>query len=222
MSILVFSDTHFTKKFDKKRFNKLSELINKADNVIIDGDFWEGLTISFDDFLNSGWNRLFSLLKAKKAVYIFGNHDDHRLSDDRIYKFCDKAVNTYELKTPKRTYFFTHGQDFLFPKTKDKNRNIKRSLKFKTKINIIIASTIQSILFTILGAKAFPQTFNEITIEQRKAIAPIEYLLVSGHTHRPQYKPEINFIDIGFFNYGWANYMLINENGDFEFKSERY
>lgn len=222
MKTLVFSDTHFDKRFDQRRFNKLADLIANADNVIINGDFWEGLAISFDEFMGSKWKALFPLLKAKKAIYVYGNHDDARLSDDRIYEFCDEAVENYTYKTPSRTYFFTHGQQFLFPKLKDKDSGIKRALKPLTKMDIFVAAKIQATMFKLFGPNIFPKRFNKMSLEERKAIAPIENLVVCGHSHKPQYQPDLNFIDIGFFNYGWANYMLIDDRGEFEFKSERY
>lgn len=222
MSTLVISDTHFTKKFDPKRFSKLSDLINKADKVIINGDFWEGMSISFDEFMSSKWNQLFPLLKAKKATYVYGNHDDKRLSDERICEFCDEAVEELTLETPTRTYFFTHGQQFLYPHMKDQDSPVKRARKFLTKIDIFIAGIIQRLVFGIFGPNAFPKKFNNMTKEVRESVASLEYLLVCGHSHTPQYKPELNFMDIGFFNYGWANYLVIDKEGNFEFKSERY
>lgn len=222
MKTLVFSDTHFTNEFDQKKFNKLANLINEADRVIIDGDFWEGLIVTFDEFLNSEWRKLFPMLKAKKAVYVYGNHDDQRLSDERVYEFCDNAVSNYEFLTNKHNYFFTHGHQYLFPRHKEDHINEKGEVPFSKKWNAIIGTKIQKILFGLFGPNIFPKSFNEMTLEERKAIAPMDYLLVCGHSHTPQYKPEFNFIDIGFFNYGWANYMLIDDKGDFEFKSEKY
>ncbi len=222
MSVFVFSDTHFTRRFDEKRFQKLASLIEKSDMVIINGDFWEGLSVSFDDFINSEWKKLFQLLKAKKAVYVFGNHDDPVVSDKRIYEFCDVAVREYKYETPTRTYYFTHGQEFLYPKMKDPESARKRALKLLTKMDIFVAGITQSVIFTIGGSKILPEKFNYMTLEQRKRIAPIEYLLVCGHSHRPMYQPKLNFIDIGFFNYGWANYMLIDDMGEFKFVSEKY
>jgi predicted phosphodiesterase len=222
METLVFSDTHFTRKFDKKRYLKLKSLIEKANKVIIDGDFWEGLSIPFTDFLNSEWKILFPLLKSKDTIYVFGNHDDPAMSDERIYEFCNQAVADYKLETSTIKYYFTHGQDFLFPKLKDRSLGIKRALKLLTKIDIFVAGIIQGILFKIFGPAVFPEKFNKMTLEERKRIAPLDYLLVCGHSHRPLYQPNLNFIDIGFFNYGWANYMLINEQGQFDFISERY
>lgn len=219
---IVISDTHFTKLFQPKRYKKLVGLINNADQVVLNGDFWEGMAISFDDFMNSKWKQLFPLLKEKKAIYVYGNHDDPALSDDRVYEFCETAVEEYALKTPKRTYYFNHGQDFLTPRVKDRSQLEKKARKLITRLEIFIAGIIQGVGFALLGPNILPKKFNEMTIFEREKIAPMEYLLVCGHSHKPQYQPNLNFIDIGFFNYGWANYMLIDDKGDFEFHSEKY
>lgn len=222
MSTLVFSDTHFTRYFEPKRYNKLVELINKVDTVIINGDFWEGLSISFNNFMNSEWKKLFPLLKSKNTIYVYGNHDDPAVSDERIYEFCSQAVADYKLATPTRKYYFTHGQDFLYPKLRDPDSTKKRALKLLTKADIFVAEILQYLIFNIAGPRALPKKFNKMSLEERKRVAPLDYLLVCGHSHRPLYQPELNFIDIGFFNFGWANYMLINDNGEYDFVSERY
>ena len=70
MSTLVFSDTHFGKKFHQRQFEALKKLISESNKIIINGDFWEGLAISFDDFLKSDWSKLFPLLKQRETIYV--------------------------------------------------------------------------------------------------------------------------------------------------------
>jgi len=216
MSTFVFSDTHLTTKFNQRKFNKLTQLIRQSDQVIINGDFWEGLIIKFDQFLNSRWKELFPLLKEKKAIYIYGNHDDDYFSDNRVFQFCDKATKEYYLETPKQKYFFTHGQHFLFPKQPKQYKLTPAPLKEE------ILHFIQFLAFTILGPFAYPNKFNDISLEERKALTSMENILVCGHTHRPEHRKSLNFIDLGAFNYGYANYMLIDKEGNFELKSEKY
>lgn len=224
MKTLVFSDTHFTTKFDKKRFVRLKDLIEACDHVVINGDLFEGMTTSFTEFVNSRWNELFPLLKAKNAVYVYGNHDDKALSDARVLTFCDKAVDEYTLDTKTQTYHFKHGQEFLFPKYSEKRHlaDLQKAGGFYMKAHIALATFIQKTLFTFFGPKILPNSFNHIPQEVRAKIGNPNHLLVCGHTHRPHYDKTCNFMDIGFFNYGWANYLLIDDEGKFEFKSERY
>jgi predicted phosphodiesterase len=217
MSTFVFSDSHLYGKVNKRKLDKLKSLIEKADNVIINGDFWEGLIITFDEFMESDWKELFPLLKAKHTVYVFGNHDHKGLSDDRIYQFCDLAVHEYELKTPKHTYFFTHGAEFLYPRQADVSL-----LKREHPKQEAFMTDIQRIIFSIFGPHVLPKSFNFINKEERQRLTSLDNILVCGHTHRPQYQKDLNFIDLGFFNYGYANYLLIDNEGNFEIKCERY
>ncbi|PIS21984.1 hypothetical protein COT50_04325 [candidate division WWE3 bacterium CG08_land_8_20_14_0_20_41_10] len=224
MSTLVFSDTHFGKKFHKRRFDALSKLISKSDKIIINGDFWEGLAISFGDFLASDWNKLFPLLKQKQTIYIYGNHDHQMYSDDRVYQFCNQAVTEYTLETPLHKYLFRHGHEFLFPKHSEKclrehmNQAGTRVRKFK----LAVANVIQQVGFGLFGPKILPSFINYISAQERQSIGLPDQLLVCGHTHRPHANKKTGFLDIGFFNFGWANYVEIDNTGNYKLVSNRY
>ena len=109
MNILIFSDTHLYLPFNEKKYNFLKKIIEKSDRVIINGDFFDDYMISFDDFLNSPWNGLFPLLKTKKTVYIYGNHDKRSFSDKRADLFSDIQAERYKIKTQDKTFIFEHG-----------------------------------------------------------------------------------------------------------------
>ena len=64
--ILIFSDTHLTKRFEEKKYNLLVRLVSSSDRVIINGDFWDSWFVSFKDFLGSKWNKLFPLLRERE------------------------------------------------------------------------------------------------------------------------------------------------------------
>jgi predicted MPP superfamily phosphohydrolase len=87
MQTLIFSDTHLTKGFNRKKYEFLREIIEPVDRVIINGDFWDGYLTSFDKFVNSEWQKLFPLLKEKQTIYLYGNHDKT--------KWCDSRVNLF-------------------------------------------------------------------------------------------------------------------------------
>jgi len=222
MKTLVFSDTHLTVKFNQKQYNKLVTLIDSVDRVIINGDFWEGLYISFEQFLKSEWSNLFHLLKSKEAVYIYGDHDNKKLSDNRVYKFCGVATNEYLLKTQNTNFYFTHGEKFLFPKQKKGKERWRKAQKIAFKVETITGRCIQLIVFTLFGPNFFPKIFNKMDVKTRLKITKKDNLLVCGHSHTPQYNKKLNFVDTGFFNYGWANYMIIEANGSFKLKQEKY
>src|SRR3989344_3091091 len=207
MSTFVFSDTHFTTKFNQRKFDKLAGLIKRADQVIIDGDFWEGLIITFDEFLKSKWNELFPLLKEKHAIYIYGNHDDEYFCDERVSQFCDQALSSYLLETPKQKFLFTHGQNFLYPKQPKGVKLIPHPRREE------LLHLIQYTIFSLFGPFAYPKSFNNISKQDRESITSMQNLLVCGHTHRPELRKDLHFADLGAFNYGYANYMWIDDNG---------
>ena len=99
MRYLIFSDTHLTPKYEPKKFAVLKNAIEQADRVIINGDFWEGFVCTFNEFVESPWSKeLFPLLKKKKAVYLFGNHDRESLANERASLFSDKQMKKYSFK----------------------------------------------------------------------------------------------------------------------------
>jgi len=55
MKTLIFADTHLTEKFDVKLFDYIAPLALKADQIIINGDFWDSYLTSFDQFMSSSW-----------------------------------------------------------------------------------------------------------------------------------------------------------------------
>jgi predicted phosphodiesterase len=109
MKILIFSDSHLTHKFDKELFDYISKIIKDVDQVIINGDFWDGYLTTFDKFVNSEWQQLFPVLKEKNTVYIFGNHDKKEFSDDRVNLFSNNQSNYYEFKSENKKFYIAHG-----------------------------------------------------------------------------------------------------------------
>jgi UDP-2,3-diacylglucosamine pyrophosphatase LpxH len=224
MSTLVFSDTHFTQRFQPRQFEALAKLIAASNKVIINGDFWEGLVISFDEFLASEWRKLFPLLKQKATVYVYGNHDEQLFSDSRVYRFCDTVTNEYCLDTPTHKYLFRHGHEFLFPKyfRERHQAHVKRARSLRMRLSNEKNILLQNVGFGLFGPRVLPAVINRIPQDVRATIGKPDQLLVCGHTHRPGYMPKTNFVDIGFFNYGWANYLSINDAGEFNLVSKRY
>lgn len=113
MKTLIFSDTHFSSRFDQSRCNYIASLINQADQVIINGDFWDMYQSSFDQFFNSSWSQLFPLLSTKQTVYLFGNHDPQSQSDERIKTFCQKTGLSHILESGNKKFFIEHGDTYV-------------------------------------------------------------------------------------------------------------
>ncbi len=218
MKYLIFSDTHLTAKFDKKKYTFLKKIISEADRVIINGDFWDGYEIYFNQFISSPWKKLFPLLKKKQAVYLYGNHDKKSLNDKRVSLFSTKQALYHLLKSSNRSFWIEHGNKY-FPDWEEKVQIKQPNYVINRLYNIT-----EKILFTIFGTKiqtVFFHQFNK-TIEQaiQKTI-PKRYIFICGHTHAQELDLKNHFINTGIIRHGLAQYLLI-ENGKLELKSERY
>jgi predicted phosphodiesterase len=209
MTILVFSDTHLYLPFDQKKFNFLKKIINDSDQVIINGDFFDDYMISFNDFIKSPWNQLFSLLKKKKAVYIFGNHDQEKFSDKRIGLFSIKQTSEYRIKINNKTYIFAHGQQFR--KTPD--LFIKKVFKPIVSLVVRISHYKRQNLANIFGRNFLRLRFayRNVTTKTKaiKTIKNNEFIVV-GHNHWAEVDEKNHFACCGAILYGYAQYLTID------------
>lgn len=121
MTIIIISDTHLTNEFDQKRFDFLKKIILESDQVIINGDFWDGYFVEFKNFIESSWRELFPFLKAKRTVYIFGNHDRREWADEHVNLYSVEQKEKHELRLNERIFHIEHGNkiapvpDDIFP-----------------------------------------------------------------------------------------------------------
>lgn len=207
MTILVFSDTHLTNRFNKKKFLFLSRIINKADKVIINGDFWDGHLTTFDHFITSKWIYLFKLLKKKKAIYIYGNHDRKEYSDHRVSSFSAIQASSYSLKFNNHRYYFEHGNAFL--------PSIDKKLR-------IFSSSLIKILVFIENCFELPIQYLNIwfgglignkRIKKKRNGETKNGFIVCGHTHYAEIDHKNKFLNTGFVKFGKASYLLIDNNG---------
>ena len=209
MNILVFSDTHLYLPFDQKKFGFLKKIISGSDQVIINGDFFDDYMISFADFIKSPWSQLFPLLKNKKAIYIFGNHDQQKFSDKRLSLFSDVQIANYELQTASYKLIFTHGQQFR--KTPD--LFIKKNLRFFVFLAVKIAHIIRQLMTNVFGRNFLNLRFAyRNTATKEKAIRTIkenEFIIV-GHNHWAEVDEEKHFACNGAILYGFAQYLTID------------
>ncbi len=209
MNILVFSDTHLFLPFDQKKFNFLKKIISESDQVIINGDFFDSYMISFNDFINSPWNQLFPLLKKKKTVYIFGNHDQEKFSDKQTSLFSMKQAVEYRMKINNETYIFTHGQQFR--KTPD--LFIKRFFKPFVSLVVRIAHFKRQNLTNIFGRNflRFRFAYRNIKTKEKaiKTIKNNEFIVV-GHNHWAEVDEKKHFACNGAILYGFAQYLTID------------
>ncbi|VVA43924.1 conserved hypothetical protein [Candidatus Roizmanbacteria bacterium] len=223
MNILVFSDTHLYLPFDQKKFNFLKKIINESDQVIINGDFFDDYMISFSDFIQSSWNQLFPLLKEKKAIYIFGNHDLEKFSDKRLSLFSDLQVNNYQLTLNNKIFNFEHGH-----KTRP-TPDTKFNLDWKTKHYGMVIVHLIRYLFTKMFAKSAVIIMYGRNNNGSKQYMKTNYQInnnhyyVIGHNHFGEVDEKNHFACSGAILYGFAQYLTIDSiSGEIKLHEEWY
>lgn len=211
MRILIFSDSHLYLPVDEKKLVFLKKIIKSADRVIINGDFYDSYMIKFDEFIKSKWNELFPLLKSKKAIYIYGNHDARKSSDKRSELFSEIQAERYKIKTPARTFIFEHGQKTRI--TADVSHNIEWKYLHMA---IVIGHFMRGLLVSLFGKLFLWLRFSYRNRNSKKRIAkmykPAENeVYVIGHNHWGEVDLENNFAASGAILYGYAQYLTIED-----------
>lgn len=224
---LVFSDTHFKKKADKKLLSALIALVRAHENIIILGDFWDKYFLSFEEFIeNRIYFPLFDALKAKNTIYLFGNHDPRELMDDRVYKFCKELKYTHEMKVGNKLFHFEHGD--ILAGVYELPTIMEWLDVFRVKVLKIPEYQVAKIDFVIFGImekftngrNLLGKKWNEIIYSKSKSLDILKNkILVCGHTH---YHDEYDtYINIGANMYGYLQYMTI-ANGHAKLIQTRY
>jgi len=219
MKTLIFSDTHLTHNFEPKKYTLLKKIISSADKVIINGDFWDGLSTTFDKFVKSDWKALFPLLKQKQTVYIYGNHDCCHMSDARVNLFSIKQTEEYYAYTNPKKLIIRHGHQHT-PSIQNyfKNKHVLKTLND-------MHDSAEKAIIKIFGRSIFRYgLYRSFTFSihryARRHIKPGE-VLVCGHSHNAVFKPEKKYINSGLIRHGLAQYLII-ENKKIKLFEERY
>ncbi|MDQ6986129.1 MAG: metallophosphoesterase family protein [Candidatus Dojkabacteria bacterium] len=214
MKHLVISDLHLTKKFNQKKANELIHLFTSVDRVIINGDFWESYAITFDDFIKSRWNILFSVLKMKKTVYIPGNHDEEEELDERVNLFSDTFTVRTELEYSKVKYFIEHGHKICGDEPK-KNKFLRR---------VAYTNSLLELPVTFFSNGILQKIYSKADIEKlksysKKNLKDNEYL-ITGHTHIQEFDKDNKYINTGFNRFHYLQYATIDDDGKIELFKE--
>ena len=211
MKLLIFSDTHLTKKFDPAKFRYLLHIISSADKVIINGDFWDMFFTTFDEFVNSEWNQLFPVLKQKQAVYIYGNHDEKWASDERANLFSVSQVYHYDIDADGLSLHVEHGQRMI------------PQMGMLSYVPTFISVRLEFILRMVLGRfiKVLLQPLNDELKAWIKYNLPGNQILVCGHTHLQEDARSQRLINSGFNLYGFGQYLMV-ENGEAKLNAVKY
>lgn len=217
MRILVFSDTHLDDHLDKKKYQFLEQIINSADQVIINGDFWEGFLISFDGFINSPWRSLFPLLKSKNAIYIYGNHDKKKYCNEKTNLFSVKQVDNYSFKISDKNYMVEHGHRLLPDIEPLENyQPNKRKVRIYGFIEKMVVRLFEKKVLGLVSRR-----FNHLIKERiRNELGP-DTTLICSHSHYSEIDMKNNFINTGSIKFGFAQYLVIDD-GRINLKQEWY
>ena len=215
MKTLVFSDTHLTTSFDKKLCDFLKTIISDADQVIVNGDFWEAHFEKFEDFLNSPWKQLFPLLKSKKTVYVFGNHDRETYMDARVNVFSDIHTKHYQMRINGTVFLFEHGDKFFPGENEDPP---SKTLEY-------LAVSFEQLMVSFFGKRFYRVISKSLnSTMKKKFLKTVEKnsFMICGHTHFGEIDRASAFANCGAIRHGLAQYLLINGNGTITEKVERY
>lgn len=220
MKTLIISDLHLSHRFDVPRAEYLIELLSEADRVILNGDFWDNHATTFDRFVNSPWKLLFPMLKSRKTIYLFGNHDRPEDSDERVKLFSAVQANHWQLRDGELRLHIEHGHHIL-AKHRDSPKWVATLFRmsgydtwFRTPLERYLVTSDSMFLHQWHMGK------NQAELIDKSALFP-EDVLVTGHTHLPMADPEHTFVNLGYINYGHSYYVLI-ENGQGYFIKEKY
>lgn len=214
MKVLILSDLHLTNKFDEKKYNYLKNLINKYEDIIINGDFWSVYSVTFNEFIESEWNKLFSLLKNKNTTYIYGNHDKREWMNEKIELFCNTHGHKHRIETKSKKYLVEHGDKLVKRKHFEHNWYIKfiRSLK----IDDIMRQPLEKLVIRFFGIETYnklPKYQIEDIKEYTKNNLKEDEFLIVGHIHSPEISVENKYSCSGIIDYGHAQYLIVTEEG---------
>lgn len=218
MKILVFSDTHLTPRFEEKKFKFLESIIKKAEQVIINGDFWEGYTCSFQQFIASPWKHLFPLLKKKKAVYILGNHDKKIFLGKKTQLFSSSITSSIVLKQKNLPLTIEHGN--RFSPSWDDEIGLKKPPALAIKAFEMFERTVVR-SWGKKGLLAFFGRFNKKIKKQIQKTDLQNTIHLLGHTHCAEIDLKNRFVNSGIIRHGLGQYITI-EHGTITQHEEWY
>lgn len=211
MKLLVISDTHLNLPVSLAKYTILSDLFHQADRIILNGDFWEGYLLSFDQFIKSDWQKLFPILRQKKAIYIYGNHDKAKASDDRVNRFSVKQTDRYEETIGQYHFIFEHGNRII--PLVDDHMHWKKPPYFM----MLFANTLHKILVRCFGnlfLQLFFRKLNKKGIQRlKKELKPNE-IYVCGHSHAKTIDLPNQFVNSGVAKHGVIQWIWIDEKAD--------
>lgn len=198
MKILILSDTHLTATFDEVKFSYLYSLFSKFDQIILNGDFWDGYETTFVKFIRSKWRDLFPLMVEKKTIYLYGNHDK---------KEWTKNPNLFSIQ---------QFEQYLLPVGR-KELRIEHGHKLSPSFDISYPK-LSYLLSTFFSSKHFPfgRSLRGWENMRMKLFAKENLrenqILVCGHSHIVEHNRKERYINTGLIDFGVASYLSINDS----------
>lgn len=208
MKTLIVSDIHLSHIFDEKKFLFLEKLFSSFEKIILNGDFWDGYSTTFDRFVSSKWNRLFPLLKNKKAIYLYGNHDKKYFNDERVSLFSIEQKNNHIFEIDSITYHIEHGH-LLYPSI---DMVLPISRKLFTYANSIFHYMEGMFVLLKNPQNIFLKQANN-AIKKKIKIKQFPHWYLCGHTHFAEFDKNNKFANSGFVMYGKASYLIADSSG---------
>jgi len=225
MKTLIISDIHLGKRICQRKLRYLHALFNSADQIILNGDFWDKALISFDDFLHSAWSELFPVLYRKETIYLYGNHDPAELMDKRTALFSRKKSNSYFLTVGKTELQIEHGHRLV--------QGFERvsaffSSQFLDRNGTHLINMMEGLGVRALGVgfkKFFPHRWLDYCQLKRKirkkSVLQDERIHILGHLHIDLDCRHRKYIVTGGVNHGHASFVWI-EDDQISLVSARY
>lgn len=207
--IVVISDLHLTKRFDPAKFELIKKIILDADQVIINGDLWEGFGMNLREFLDSRWKVLFPIFKQKRSIYLFGNHDPKGTEDYSV--LAENVATSYEFSQNGIEFYIAHG-DLLDPTLDMRHPNLPKWM-------LNLGSVVERLLIRVIGRSYLNiyKTSNQKMKDWHRSNQSGKWL-ICGHSHLPEIDETTRFANSGIFlQPGLASYLVI-QSGKVELK----
>jgi predicted phosphodiesterase len=204
--ILIFSDTHLTHLPDKRKLNFLLSIIDSADTVIVNGDFWEKNLTSAEKFATApSWQPLFQALKTKKAHYLYGNHDPAEACHGIEPTFSSSHGQRYEFTQAGQHFHVEHG-NIITPDLDELRAFLPRP--------ILGLATLADNALTRLGKERFLhhyKSWNEKMKRWQKEHMDTTTYLICGHSHYSEVSANPLFANSGVIRGGFGSYLTIED-----------
>lgn len=213
MRLVVLSDTHLGLTFNQQKYQALTQAINDGDQLIINGDLWEGFNITLKEFLNSPWQKLFPLFLEKNAIYIYGNHDPEQEDIQLYQKFCVSSHKDLTIQQAGNTFYLTHGNEI------DRTFDMKHP-RFPRKLLYIFGTAVERQLIRLLGRRYVQvyQAENTLLKKWKTNHLPPETWLVTGHSHLAELNRSVRYANSGIFEPPKVASYLVIDQGNIELK----